>query len=433
MHTNTIKYYLCLPLLLISLVFNMSLALADELKVYQGLRDNGIISQAEFDRLSKTIEEENGKTKGEIRVKVGNRGKLKIKSATGDFQYQVGGRIQTDFAVYDADTKEFTDGTEFRRTRLFVKGRMYKKWLWKAQFDFSSNETEIKDMYMGYEFDPMLLRIGQFGESGSLEDSTSSKYITFMERSLPVLAFTPAERRVGIALSSFHEYGSYSFGIFEDAESADETESSKGASARTSYVPWHSKTEALHLGASIQYRTPPEDAVRFRARPEAHVDDQRLVSTDKIMNTNHYSINGLEAAWVNGAVSIQGEYINAKLTRKAKPNDLTFDGYYVYGSWFVTGESRRYEIEDGTFGRVRPMQNVTDGGIGAWELALRFSHLNLNDHEIRGGKEDNITLGLNWYLNPNIRFMFNYVRVESETNSGDVDPFILQIRAQIDF
>ncbi len=358
-------------------------------------------------------------------------------SSTGNFTYQLGGRIQVDSANYSADDYEFTDGTEFRRARVFIKGQMYKKWLWKAQFDFSGDKTEIKDMYIGYKFDPLVLRIGQFGESGSLEDSTSSKYITFMERSLPILAFAPAERRIGIGLNSYNNYGSYSIGIFGDNESADEIDNGKGASTRFSYAPWHGKTQTLHIGVSLQHRTPPglsstEKSIRYRARPEAHVDDNRLLNTGTLNNISHYSVNGLEAAWVNGSFSLQGEYIRSTLRRKDL-NDLTFDGYYAYASWFMTGESRPYKIKSGTFGRIKPKRSVSNEGIGAWEIALRFSQLDLNDELIVGGKQNNMTLGLNWYPNDNIRFMFNYIRADTDENAGNIDPNIVQMRAQVDY
>ena len=423
---------LLLPLLLMMILLS-SATKANELEIYQRLKDNGIITEQEFEKLLKSLKSKKEAKQSETNVKVSNKGKLKIKSTSEDFQYQIGGRIQVDAASYDADNYEFTSGTEIRRARLFVKGRMYKNWLWKSQLEFSGNEIEVKDMYLAYEFDPMTLRLGQFSESGSLEDSTSSKNITFMERSLPVLAFAPGERRIGVALNSYHKQGSYSLGFFGDNDSAEEIAHGKGVSGRASYAPWHSKTQTLHLGTWLQYRTPPKNITRFRARPEAHIDNSRLVSTKKIAHTSHYFINGLEAAWVNGAVSLQGEYLITQVSRENDLSELSFSGYYGYASWFITGESRPYELQEGAFGKIKPNRIVTNGGIGAWEVALRFSSINLNDHDIAGGKEDNITLGLNWYANTNIRFMLNYVWVNTDANVGNIDPNIIQARAQIVF
>ncbi len=73
--------------------------------------------------------------------------------------------------------------------------------------------------------------------------------------------------------------------------------------------------------------------------------------------------------------------------------------------------------------------------MGAWEVGLRYSHIDLNDEGISGGEEDNITVGLNWYLNPNVRMMFNYVNADLEDRAGipDGDADIFQTRFQIDF
>ena len=112
---------------------------------------------------------------------------------------------------------------------------------------------------------------------------------------------------------------------------------------------------------------------------------------------------------------------------------LDFEGAYIYASWFITGESRNYKAKSGKFTRTKPLNAVYDGGIGAWEVAARFSTLDLNDQEIKGGEEDNVTLGVNWYLNPQVRFMANYIIVDSEKEDVDDDPNIFQLRAQIDF
>jgi phosphate-selective porin OprO/OprP len=115
--------------------------------------------------------------------------------------------------------------------------------------------------------------------------------------------------------------------------------------------------------------------------------------------------------------------------------DLDFSGFYVEGGWFLTGESMNYKPSSGKYSRVTPKGIVGKGGIGAWQVALRFSSLDLTDEDISGGEEDNFTLGLNWYATPNIRFTANYVNVldvEGGSNDGD-EPESFQIRSQVEF
>jgi phosphate-selective porin OprO/OprP len=117
-----------------------------------------------------------------------------------------------------------------------------------------------------------------------------------------------------------------------------------------------------------------------------------------------------------GSISLQGEYFHA-FTGGSEVGNPKFWGGYLQVSYFLTGEHRIYDTANGIFLRIKPKQNFHPlrGGWGAWEVAARLSYLDLNNRgDIKGGQETNLTLGLNWYLNPNIRFMFNYIRAHVE-------------------
>jgi phosphate-selective porin OprO/OprP len=127
---------------------------------------------------------------------------------------------------------------------------------------------------------------------------------------------------------------------------------------------------------------------------------------------------------------LQGEYTRA-LVRASAGRDPDFDGFYVYGSYFLTGEHRAYTPRSGAFGRVKPKRDFDGkGGLGAWEVGVRYSHLDLDDAELRGGKMSALTAGLNWYMNPNTRVMLNYVFADLE-RVGETN--IFQTRLQVDF
>lgn len=152
------------------------------------------------------------------------------------------------------------------------------------------------------------------------------------------------------------------------------------------------------------------------------------------MATNSLVAYDLEAAFVHGPLSLQGEYIVSELD-----TDLwggrRFSGYYAALSWFLSGESRPYK--KGAFWRVIPKSSFRmrgeEQGWGAWELALRYSHADLDDGPVRGGKETNITAGVNWYLNANTRVMMNYIHAVPENILYDGNLEILQTRFQVDF
>ena len=125
----------------------------------------------------------------------------------------------------------------------------------------------------------------------------------------------------------------------------------------------------------------------------------------------------------------QAEYISTSVNRNGL-NDVDFDGWYVETGYFLTGESRQYK--NGKFTRPKPFSNIGEDGTGAWQLALRYSTIDLNDGMIDGGETDAMTVGLNWYPTPTLRFTANYVDV-LEIDGGPFDrqePRILQVRSQ---
>ena len=391
------------------------------------LLNKGTITQQEYDELKESSKYDvDATTKG---------GHLKFKSASGDFKMQVGGRLMIDTAVYDDDHSDINNGTEIRRARIFVAGEVYDDWKYKSQVDFAGNDVTIKDAYIRYTgFDAANITVGNFKEPFSLEELTSSKYITFMERALPN-AFAPS-RKMGIGVNHVGDKLTVAGGVFADSVDADnDTEGSNsnegyGVAGRVTFAPLKEKTRVVHLGGSVEYRDPSGNEVRYRERPESHISNQRLVDTGTL-EVDDTTTWGLEAATVLGPFSLQGEYVGVSVSNKHE-SDADFNGWYAFASWFITGESRKYK--NGVFDRVKPKSIVGKGGHGAWEVAARVSKIDLNDADVEGGEESNFTLGVNWYATPSIRFMANYVNV-SDHDKGDVsdEPAVFQLRAQIDF
>lgn len=337
-----------------------------------------------------------------------------------------GGRVQLDYAFYDDDVRELGDGGEVRRARLFAEGQLAPDWTYKAQFDFAGGDVATKDLYLAYTgLAAGTVTLGQFKQPLSLENLTSSKYLTFIERALPTgLA---SDRRLGIGFETGGDrfvFAASAYGQEVEEEGIDE---GLGAGARVAYTPYRGDDALLHLGLAAAWEEAPDasDTLRLRVRPESHVTDVRLVDTGTLDGVDDLTRMGLEAAWVQGPFSLQGEYLGVDVSRTLAP-DFTGDGWYVFGSWFLTGESRPYK--GGAFGRVKPR-----GEHGAWELALRYSTLDFDDGSVAGGEEDNLTLGLNYYVTSHLKFQGNYTQVESTRAGIADDPDILQFRLAYDF
>ena len=408
-------------------------AFASEKDILDTLKANGTISQAQYDELyEKASDSVTVSTKG---------GHLKFKS--GDAKFQLGGRLMADYAAISDDRNLDGDGSEFRRARLFVKGQIFNDWGFKAQYDFAEDEVTAKDLYIAYDgFDSTSIKVGNTFMPSGLEAQTSSKYITFMERSMIQDVFAVG-RKNGVSVTTNGDNwtlqgGLHMQGVSNANNGRDED---YGYGVRGTFAPLVGKTQAVHLGASYSHQEFDNNGTeRFRARPEIHTINTRPFDTkiDGVESTDNY---GLEAAAVMGPFSLQTEYF-AKEVETAN-GDFDLDGWYAYGSYFLTGESRSYKGSKGVFGRVKPKSVVGKGGIGAWELGVRYSSIDLYDGlatvpgiNTAGEEGEVLTIGVNWYATPTIRFMANYVQSTVEhtgTLLADEDIDAFQVRAQIDF
>jgi len=352
---------------------------------------------------------------------------LTFKSADGDFSLRLGGRVHADAAWFSDDSDDVLNDdsrdAEFRRARLFVSGKVLEDWRYRFEYDFAADDDyRIKAAWVGYNgFKPFTIRAGNVLEPFSLEAMTSSNNITFMERALPK-AFTQ-NYKLGILMNTYGDNWTAAAGLF-DGNIQNGSNDGWGVAARVTGAPVRSKRRLLHIGAALEYREP--DEVNYSTRPEANLAD-RLTRTGTLHDVDNTITAGLESAAVYNSFSLQGEYMQVSVERNKQRSEPDFSGWYVYGSWFATGEYRRYNAKKGAFKQIRPKSRY-----GALEIAARYSEIDLEDENITGGEEDNITLGVNWYLNRNIRFMANHIWVDTDPdrNGNSESPNIFQLRAQ---
>lgn len=360
---------------------------------------------------------------------------FKLDSADGDFKLKFGGRIMADYTFVSADSvlegDTEGDGFEFRRARLFFSGTIYDRIEFKAQYDFAGGEADAKDLYIGIKNDWGTVRFGHYKEYFSMEEISSSKYIPFLERSLPVLAFAPS-RNSGIGIHG--ERGdklNWGVGYFYDADDFGESvdEDNTNLTGRVAFRPIYEDggERLFHVGISATQKDT-GSTFRFRARPEAHLSG-RFVDTGRF-TADSATIFDLELAGVFGPFWFAGEYLTADVDATSA-GDPSFDGFFVQVGYFLTGEHRKYKTSSGGWDRTKPKSTFgKDGGKGAWEIAARYSTIDLTDQGIAGGEQDDLTLGLNWYLNPATRLMINWVHADVDS-VGEADFFL--VRWQVDF
>jgi len=389
--------------------------------------------QQEIEALRKKIEIADKQPKPKkSRVKISTKKGFTLKDRKTGSSLRLGGRIHMDQAFYHQDVTSLGNGARLRRARVYASGTIGHDWKFKSEIEFGEDsKVGPRNVFLSYRgWKPVKLTVGHFQEPFSLEGMTSSNFITFMERGLPFV-FTP-DYHIGATLSGHGSRWNAAAGIFGDTLQSqnDSVDAGWGSAARVTFSPLFSQDLFLHLGASMEYRRPNNNhKVRFRTRPESSVTDRRLVDTRTIRNVDFTLKTAAEATAGYGPFSLQGEYIHTWVERRQN-STLGFSGWYAYGSWFLTGERRNYRPGSGNFGRIEPLHRW-----GAWEFGLRYSALDLTDKDIHGGREHNWTLGVNWYINPYIRFMANYILVDASPNRDGIheQPRIFQLRGQVDF
>ena len=426
-------------------------------KVLDILKDQGQIDERRYDELMREAQEEKAaglpavaaKDEWEAYWKDGTR----IERKDGSVKIKFGGRVQLDAAAIGAEGRVqqmfATEGTgvDFRRARLFMSGSIGEHGIFKVQYDFAGGDADFKDVYAGLTNLPIVgtVRAGHAYEPFGLDQQTSSKYMTFMERNLPNLAFSN-ERNTGVVFNdtAFDERMTWAVGGFRDVDDTGEAFSNQGdynVALRLTGLPvWEDDGKQLvHVGYSYRHEFRGDENVRFRSRPEANTA-ARLVDTGNILSDG-VDVIGVELATVQGPLSVSGEWVSALVEggdlNQNSPagtiaRDANFYGASAQVSYFLTGEHRVYDTELGAFKRTAPTEpfSLSKGHWGAFEVGARYSHLHLNDGMVRGGVMSDYTLGVNWYLYRNLRIMLNGVL--SHLN-GVGETYIAQSRVSLDF
>ena len=449
------------------------------------IKEDLALKTNEIKALSEYAAEANSPESAHISLKDG----IHFATKDGNFTAGINGRLQVDSQINEQTLPNayqgiyssplgtpvtLNNGATLRRARLGVEGTFFKNTDYKFEYDFTRgngfNAGGITDAFIRYNFSkPFSLKVGSFKEPFSLEEATSNRYTTFIERNMAVNTFVDNLNtyKVGIGAnyavdrwqigSSFQTegIGGYSNAYGSNGMSATTGTMSTTGSAcgnnggvnrsggcgdtswefntRVSGTPWmESKTKFLHVGASGSYIDVNNNytgngaynngGIIFANGLGGNVDRTAILNTGNLTNgakisplshqANTLSRFGGESALVYGPFSAQGEYIQTNVLGKGYDN-ASLAGYYGYMTYFLTGESRNYKAKTGAWDRIKPNRNFDmKGGWGAWEVATGYDYMNLNSGGftgINGGQASTVKFGLNWYPHSHVRIMADYV------------------------
>ena len=353
-------------------------------------------------------------------------GGIKIKSDNGN-EFSIGGRIMYDYDSYDGAYNADFDGdsgseSEFRRTRLNVKGTSGKNWAYKLTVDIDEGDAEVDTGYIKYQgFENVDLLLGRLKAPAGLEELTSSKWISTVERTVTTSDFGILSGKPDFQAQAQAHFGNF-FGqlalIDEGNEDADTKDSYSLALRAGMHFPFGEDNHFLHAAASYADRDfGDEGTIGFETEGAVHALPGDLkVQDDADFEVDDADQFGVELAYVNGPFSAQGELWTAGFNGDTNgagdisDTDVDVDSYYALLSYFLTGESRSYKGGVGKFDKIKPKNTK-----GAWELVAKYEDGEIDpDNQADESEFEILTLGVNWYATNNVKFMLNYLDIDTD-------------------
>ena len=402
----------------------------------------------------------------------GYNGGFYIKSEeAGGMALRFGGAFQTDYRYY-AENERSDNGFDIRRARIIFRGRLTRWFRFGMQYEFEGNEPRnLVDAYGDFVFRGSHgLKFGQFKEPFSLEWQTRDKGLFFAERSMGY-ALTPG-RDLGLMLHGtfFDDAVIYGIGIFNgdgiDGTSREGEHDEPEITGRLVFRPFKNIgmawAGAFQLGCSGSYAKIDLSNVALNVKTTGMAGSGRniyILSHDTkfgvLQNAGDRMRGGIEVAWINGPLFIQGEYIKLKYGELkpagAAARDAVFSSYYVSATYCLTGETPVF-----VKGRVSPIYpnrffNPSEGTFGAFCLSARLEHFSGDenwitpDAHVSVRKADAVSVALNWVLFPMCRIIADYtytdlsdrIRVNVDPEDGEVDYIdrenVVTLRFSFDF
>jgi phosphate-selective porin OprO/OprP len=381
------------------------------------------------------------------------------------------------------------DSSFVRRARVDLFGYAWEQVEWGVELDIDTNPANnltadqvtavppgtvpaagnnpavaFTDLWVGLKELPVIgnIRFGHIRDPFGLETYSSARALSFLERGAGFEAFDQ-EFQPGVwgFNSYFDQRLNLAWSVTRPDPNQFDVDVGNGdyvLTGRVAGLPfWANNGRCfLHLAADYQYRTGQFDPTigdhdfRFRTRPDFHSEDfllPRFVDTGTIVSDEADFLN-LEALLVLGSLHVQSEYtqvwVNNANVGGAAVGDRTFNAFYVYASYFLTGESRSYDkrllrldnqLVNEPFFWVRGEDGQHHWGLGAWEALFRYDTINLNSGTVRGGSLTTYTLGLNWYMNNNLKWQLNYVLADRSVDPPKASGLahLLGLRFQLSF
>lgn len=395
-----------------------------------------------------------------------DNGRLTVTSADGDFSIALRALVQLDIGYFAQGKNppgiDLNSGTNFRRAQLGFQGIVFHDWSYNFTYDFGGNGVEGRGyVYTGYlEYDglkPLFLRVGAFSPFEGIDDQTGSGDLFFTERASASdiarsIAGAPGREGASIWLQEDRYLLALSFTGKKTTDGVATFDAQQALIARAAVLAVSTPqfkwlvdghiTQVLKLADPVPSPSSSDSVIRFSNGPEVAVDASRTVDTGSL-DAKRAREFGFETAASYGPLYGQGGWFHFDAERRTALPDPHFTGWYGFLAYALTGEQHSYDPTTASFRNLKPAHPLgSPGGWGAWELAARFSDVDLNFRPfaataaggVPGGKQDVTTLGLNWYPNNALKFQLDVSDLKvshPNVTADDISGQSIVLRSQI--
>jgi phosphate-selective porin OprO and OprP len=326
-----------------------------------------------------------------------------------DHSVKLGSAVLLDYTSFSQDPTSVDQvgwqhsQAELRAARVIASGNLSGSWSYYVSGNYNGLDRSpdepilgFYDIYLTTHLGSTKLQLGKQKETFIYEMVGDASNLPQLER---ILGAWEQSRSVGVRLSdtAFGQRMTWSGGGY-----GLENGVVNQATARVTGLPAMSQDGAdyLHLGVDYRYQGANNDTLRYRTKPQSDVASY-FVDTGSFPadSANLLNFEGLAA---HGPLSAYGEYVRSWVNAPQDGNPEFF-GYYMVGSWVLTGEHRRYDRAAGFARGIVPIRST-----GAWELVAQYSRVDLNNAQINGGSMGVGYVGVNWFKTANWRFSLGY-------------------------
>lgn len=353
--------------------------------------------------------------------KIDTKGGVKVTSADGKFEASIGGRIQFDTYAFDRDLASTTGTTEFRRARLTLSGKAYG-WDYKMENDFGAGGglEGFRDVYIAKSALGGKFTIGHFKPYRAMEELTSSNELLTMERPFASATglFSGRQFQQGVGYLRAGENYTAGLSVFNLRGASGTRNEGMGAAGRVTFAPINTDNSTLHFGAWYSFEDNNQGSADLVATSNyaGRRGPSQVIATTTGASRNTVDVMAVEAAGSFGPAFFQAEYADATYGQPLG-RDQDVKTYYVQGSFMLNGGHKPYKGATGVFGSPK----VADKGL--WELTGRYDYV---ENETLNREVTSWILGMNYYVNPNLRFMFNYTQGDNEVTGDETAQYALR-------